>query len=143
MCFVLDAGIILIGTIISLVSVDYFSSYSIVIIFINIMTAVLTAGTIEAIYMMRNSSVTINVISEHWEEIKNYLIYDLDRGCTIYDVYGGYAHAPRKEIKTVVSKKQSEKAKEEILNIDPNCFLSLTVSKGVFGEGFQSRFTDN
>jgi uncharacterized membrane-anchored protein YitT (DUF2179 family) len=106
------------------------------------MTAVITAGTLEAIYMMRNASVTINVISDKWEEIRNYIIKDLDRGCTLYDVQGGYEFAPRKELKTVVSKKQSEKTKEEILKIDPNCFLTLTVSKGVFGEGFQARFSD-
>jgi uncharacterized membrane-anchored protein YitT (DUF2179 family) len=142
MCFAIDSGIIIVGTVVSLISVKEFSSYSIVIIFINIMTAVITAGTLEAIYMMRNASVTINVISDKWEEIRNYIIKDLDRGCTLYDVQGGYEFAPRKELKTVVSKKQSEKTKEEILKIDPNCFLTLTVSKGVFGEGFQARFSD-
>ena len=143
LCFILDACIIVAGSIVSICLQDTYSSYTIIIIFINIMTAVFTAATIEAIYMMRNASVTLSIISTEWEKIKEYIIKDLDRGCTIYDVYGGYTNELRKEVKTTVSKKQSEKAKEEILKIDPNCFLTLNISKGVFGEGFQRRFTND
>ena len=143
LCFCIDSCIIVVGSVISICLQDTYSSYTIIIIFINIMTAVFAAGTIEATYMMRNASVTLSIISTEWEKIKDFIIKNLDRGCTIYEVYGGYTNELRKELKTTVSKKQSEKAKEEILKIDPNCFLTLTVSKGVFGEGFQQRFTND
>ena len=143
LCFMVDSLIIVAGIITTFVNTSEVTSYNIVICFINIMTALVTAGTIEALYLMRNSSVTITIISEKWEEINQWIIKDLDRGSTVYPVYGGYHFTERKEIKTIVSKKQSEKAKEEILKIDPNCFLTMTVSKGVFGEGFQKRFSDD
>ena len=103
----------------------------------------IAAVSIETINSMRRSSITFNIFSEKWEEINQYIIKNLDRGCTIYDVVGGFSGKERKELKTVVSKRQAEKAKEDILNIDPNCFLTMTVSKGVFGEGFQKRFSDD
>ena len=144
LCFMVDSVIIVGGIITTFVqSYPDISSYNVVMCFINIITALVTAGTIEALYMMRNSSVTITIISEKWEEINKWIIKDLDRGSTVYPVYGGYKLAERKEIKTIVSKKQAEKAKEEILKIDPDCFLTMTVSKGVFGKGFQKRFTDD
>ena len=93
--------------------------------------------------MSRNTSVIITIISDKWEEVNEYINNVIDRGTTLYPVYGGYTKKERMEIKTTVSKKQAEKTKEEILKIDPNCFLTLTNSKGVFGEGFQSRFSDN
>ena len=107
------------------------------------MTAIISAMSIEAINSLSRSSITFNIFSEKWEEINDYIIKNLDRGCTIYNVVGGYSGKERKELKTVVSKRQAEKAKEDILNIDPNCFLTMTVSKGVFGEGFQRRFSDD
>lgn len=143
LCFIIDSIIIVAGIIVTFTQSKEISSYNIVMCFINVMTAVVTAASMETIYMMRNSSVTITVISTKWEEINQYIIKDLDRGSTVYPVYGGYSMAERKELKTIVSKKQSEKAKEDILNIDPNCFLTMTVSKGVFGEGFQKRFSDD
>ena len=143
LCFIFDAAIIIAGTIVAFVMAGKdISSYNIIIFFINVMTALISAGTIEAIYMMRNQSVTITIISDKYEEINEYIIKVLDRGCTMYQVFGGYTGKEKKELKTIVSKKQSEKAKEEILKIDPNCFLTMTISKGVFGEGFQKRFTD-
>ena len=143
MCFVIDASIIVFGTVVTFInSKDNITSYNIIICFINVLTAVLTSVTIEIIYMLRRSSVTLSIISDNWSQIRDYIIKDLDRGCTIYDVIGGYTNEQRKEVRAIVSKKQSEKAKEEILKIDPNCFLTLTISKGVFGEGFQSRFSD-
>lgn len=143
LCFILDSTIIFAGIICSFCTSEELSSYNVIMCIINIMTAILTAVTIEIIYIMRNSSVTITVISSKWEEINEYIIKTLDRGCTVYDVFGGFQLEKRRELKTVVTKKQSETAKEEILNIDPNCFLTMTVSKGVFGEGFQNRFSDD
>lgn len=142
LCFVIDASIIILGVFSTFMSTVELESYNIIMCLINVLGAFMTAGVIEAMYVMRSSSVTITVISSKWEEINHYIINILDRGSTVYDVFGGYSLEQRKEIKTIVAKKQSEKAKEEILKIDPNAFLTMTISKGVFGEGFQSRFKD-
>ena len=68
--------------------------------------------------------------SEVYEKMADdlYINNVIDRGTTLYPVYGGYTKKERMEIKTAVSKKQAEKTKEEILKIDPNCFLTLTNS---------------
>lgn len=142
-CFLIDSVIIVGGIAITFTITKEIASYNIVMCFINVMTAIIAAVSIETINNMRSSSITFNIFSEKWEEINEYIIKNLDRGCTIYDVVGGYSNKERKELKTVVSKRQAEKAKEDILNIDPNCFLTMTVSKGVFGEGFQKRFSDD
>lgn len=130
--FSLDASIVLIGMIV-LWSGDRI--YYITCI-VDILSALTCALVIEGVYIMRNSSVTVEIISDKWQEINNFIQNELERGSTIYDVKGGYQFIDRKVVKVVINKKEYDKVRDAILEIDQTAFVTFTISKTVLGNGF-------
>lgn len=130
--FALDALIILIGMIICWQNTkNYYVTCA-----VDILSALTCALVIEGVYIMRNSSVIIEVVSEKWEEINNYIQNDLERGSTIYDAQGGYQFANKRVIKVVINKKEYDDVLKKIMSIDENAFITCTISKVVLGNGF-------
>ncbi|MEG1565693.1 MAG: YitT family protein [Bacilli bacterium] len=132
--FTIDALIILIGIIIlwdpspnSL----YFARC-----LVNILSAFVSALMIEIIYISKNNSVNAEIISAKWEEINDYIQIDLERGSSLIEIQGGYANEKRIMIKAVFNKDEYIKVKDKIEKVDPNAFVTFTITKSVFGNGF-------
>ncbi|WP_426350119.1 YitT family protein [Alloiococcus sp. CFN-8] len=85
-----------------------------------------------------NSVKEIIIISEKWEEISNYIIGNLDRGCTIFEGKGGYTKKDTKLIYTVLGRAEFIKVKGWIREIDPKAFITVNEAYEVLGEGFKS-----
>lgn len=130
--FCLDALIIILGMIICW---ENTKNYYVTCV-VDILSAFTCALVIEGVYIMRNSSVIIEVVSERWEEINKYIQYDLERGSTIYDAQGGYQFTNKKVIKVVINKKEYDEVLKKIMELDPNAFITCTISKAVLGNGF-------
>ena len=76
------------------------------------------------------------IISSKGEEIVNYIINEVDRGCTVLDGTGGYSKANNQIIFTVVNRRQFIKLKFKIKEIDPRAFITVNDVREVLGEGF-------
>ena len=85
-----------------------------------------------------NSVKEIIIISDRWEEISNYIIKNLDRGCTIFEGTGGYTKKNTKLIYTVIGRTEFIKLKVWIREIDPQAFITVNEAYEVLGEGFKS-----
>lgn len=79
---------------------------------------------------------SLQIISEHWQELKERIEKELDRGTTIMDVTGGYTGLPRKMILCVVSESEYVRMTEIILEVDDRSFVIVTDTSDMHGEGF-------
>ena len=86
------------------------------------------------------SRKSVQVISDHYEEINRMINQHFERGTTLYDVTGGYSGKPRRMVMCVVSAQQYAPLIEMINQIDPQAFVVTTDVTDVHGEGFTYRY---
>jgi uncharacterized membrane-anchored protein YitT (DUF2179 family) len=105
--------------------------YSWIVIFI---TGKVIDGVLEGI----NYEKSLFIISDKYEEIREKIINDLNRGGTIIEGHGMFNMADRKIIFTVVSRRELIILEEYIQQIDPDAFLTVINASEILGEGFKS-----
>jgi uncharacterized membrane-anchored protein YitT (DUF2179 family) len=81
-------------------------------------------------------SVQFLIFSQKYEEIADRIIHDLNRGCTILDGTGGYSHKPVKVVVLLAKKSESVSIFRLVKKIDNQAFISQSIVRGVYGEGF-------
>ncbi|MBQ9847641.1 MAG: YitT family protein [Clostridia bacterium] len=65
------------------------------------------------------------VISEHLDEIVEFVLHDLHSGATISDIIGAYDKTPRREVVVIVDKQEYRRLMEFVKNIDPKAFVTV------------------
>lgn len=78
------------------------------------------------------------IISEKYEQIKQKIIKDIDRGGTNIQARGLFRDNERNIIFTVLTRREVEILKEYIRNIDENAFITIFDAKEILGKGFKS-----
>lgn len=78
------------------------------------------------------------IISNKHAEIKNKLLFDLERGGTYLKGEGMFTGEEKQIIYTVVSRREVAILEEFISKIDPNAFITIMDAKEILGEGFQN-----
>lgn len=134
--FIVDGTIVVAG-LIALVIAD---NKMLISCLSGIISAFITAIVIEVIYIGSQSSYQADIISEKWEEISSYVQDELERGATIIPAKGGYHGDERIILRVVIDKRQYEKLKKYISEIDPKAFITYTQTHATFGEGFKSYY---
>jgi uncharacterized membrane-anchored protein YitT (DUF2179 family) len=81
-------------------------------------------------------SVQFLIFSQKYDEISERIIKDLGRGCTLLDGVGGYSQKPTKVVVLLAKKSESLTIFRLIKEIDSRAFISQSVVRGVYGEGF-------
>jgi uncharacterized membrane-anchored protein YitT (DUF2179 family) len=76
------------------------------------------------------------IFSDHYEEISQFIIKDLDRGVTFVKGTGGYSKEEKQVILTIIDRKQIVSLKKGVGQIDPGCFMSISHTYETLGEGF-------
>ncbi len=105
--------------------------YSWIVIFI-------TGKVIDVVLEGMSHDKSVFIISDKYEEIRDKIINNLDRGGTYIDGKGMYNNAERRMIHTVVSRRELGLLEEYIHEIDPKAFLTITDATEILGEGFKS-----
>ncbi|ADL51025.1 YitT family protein [Clostridium cellulovorans] len=85
-----------------------------------------------------NISKQIIIVSKEKIKIKEFILKDLDRGCTIISAKGGYTGKETELIYTVLGRKELIKLKEYVREIDRYAFINVSDSHEVLGEGFKN-----
>lgn len=101
-----------------------------------LLSVILNGFVIDYVIDGFNISKAVNIISSKNEEIKNFIIKNLDRGCTVIDGKGGFSGSETKLIFTVLSRREFIKLRKFIKNADPKAFISVSDAHEVLGEGF-------
>jgi uncharacterized membrane-anchored protein YitT (DUF2179 family) len=105
--------------------------YSWLVIFI-------TGKVIDATLIGANYEKSLFIISEHYYEIRDKLINDLNRGGTLLRATGIYEEKERKLIFTTVNRRELAMLQQYIKEIDKDAFMTVFDAKEVIGEGFKS-----
>ena len=81
-------------------------------------------------------SVQFLIFSQRYEEIADRIINEIGRGCTILDGVGGYSKKPVKVVVLIAKKSESVAIFRLVQRIDRQAFISQSIVRGVYGEGF-------
>ncbi|MDR0428961.1 MAG: YitT family protein [Tannerellaceae bacterium] len=81
-------------------------------------------------------SVQFLIFSQKYDEITERILKDLGRGCTLLQGEGGYSNKPTKVIVLLAKKSESVIIFRLIKEIDSQAFISQSIVRGVYGEGF-------
>lgn len=90
-------------------------------------------------YVIDGLNVTkrIEIVSRKSEEIRKFIIDDLERSATLYRAVGAYNLEEEDVIVTVMDKKEFIRLKNYIKDIDPRAFIITHNVHEVLGEGFR------
>ncbi|MCX6280291.1 MAG: YitT family protein [Bacteroidetes bacterium] len=105
--------------------------YSWIVIFV-------TGKVIDVVLEGVSYDKSVFIISDKYEDIRDKIINNLDRGGTYIDGKGMYNNAERRMIHTVVSRRELAILEEYIHQIDPKAFMTITDATEMLGEGFKS-----
>ncbi len=85
-----------------------------------------------------SSNKAVLIISDQYEEIRQHIFDELDRGGTYLDGEGMYNHDEKKVIFTSISPKQLPILIHFVHEIDPKAFISVLDASETLGDGFMS-----
>jgi len=124
-----DSAIVLIGL---AVFADWkIPLYSWIVIFI-------TGKVIDIVLQGISFDKTLFIISDRFEEIRERIIVDLNRGGTYIPGKGMYNGSEKTIIFTVVNRREMAILEEYIHQIDPQAFVTVLEANEILGEGFKS-----
>jgi uncharacterized membrane-anchored protein YitT (DUF2179 family) len=84
-----------------------------------------------------NISNSITIVSEKNKKIRNFIINDLNRGCTFLNGKGGYTDNNVEVLYTVLERNEFIRLKTFIKENDPCAFITVGETYEVLGEGFK------
>lgn len=87
------------------------------------------------LYGFGNNLLKLEIISEKEEEIEKYILYEIHRGITKYNIIGGYSNLERIKLVTVCSRRESMMIRQEIAKLDQKAFVTVTTIASVWGIG--------
>lgn len=79
------------------------------------------------------------IISDKWDEIREYLLNKADRGVTYWNGYGGYTKQGKVVLMCIIDQKEYPQIESAIMKIDPLVFIAISDVHKVHGEGFTFR----
>lgn len=91
-------------------------------------------GVIENINIRKK----ITIVSQHPDEILEFIINDLKRGATVYTAHGAFSGRDEEVITTVLGRRQAVLLRNHIRRVDPASFITIVNSSETIGKGFRS-----
>ena len=126
--FILDSMVVLAGLI---------CMNNVLMSIVGVISAFASALAVQFIYLYINSFVIVDIISDKYEEIQEFIHKEMGHGTTVIDTVGGYTGEKKKMIRVVVYQMETGEIRSFIAATDPKAFVSFTQAKGINGEGFE------
>ena len=92
--------------------------------------------TLNKIMLLGTSKTEVKIVSAKSLEIRDAILSQVDRGCTLLHGEGGYLHNQTEVILSVVSNHELPKIERLARDIDPACFMIINRVTEVWGRGF-------
>lgn len=105
--------------------------YSIIII-------VIEGKVIDLVVDGMKSYKTAFIVTDHMEEVRNYVLNDLHRGGTCITVEGLYNGVERKMIYVTMERADFVKLRSNLRQLDPTAFVNVIDSSEIMGKGFKA-----
>ncbi|MGL4109526.1 YitT family protein [Clostridium sp. LP20] len=105
---------------------------------VGLLSVYLTGTLIDKFIDGFNSCKQVTIFTEKEELVVNYIMKDVDRGCTIFKGKGGYTGKENSVILTILSRRQFIQLKQFMIINDPEAFITVSATTEVLGKGFGS-----
>lgn len=96
-----------------------------------------TSKTINIVQLGFSQSKVAFIISRRPEQLRETILYELDRGFTTWQAAGGYTGEERKLLMVVIGQNEAARLKEWVRRVDPQAFVIISDTNEVLGEGFK------
>jgi uncharacterized membrane-anchored protein YitT (DUF2179 family) len=80
---------------------------------------------------------TALIITDHPDQITQYILYDMERGVTLLPATGAYTGVGRTVLYTVISRAEVAQLKSIVNDVDPQAFMVIGQANEALGEGFK------
>ena len=91
-------------------------------------------------YGFETKIVQMQIITSRSEDIAKYIMSEIHRGVSSYDIVGEYTGQHRKQLIVLCSPRESMVIKKYLIDVDPSAFVTVMQVNTVWGEG--RGFTD-
>lgn len=105
--------------------------YSIILIFIE-------SKIIDLVVDGLKTYKTVFIVTDRIEEVRDFIINDMERGGTCFAGTGLYKGVERKMIYVTLDRSDLVKLKQNIRRLDPDAFMNIIESSEIMGFGFKS-----
>ncbi|MCI2111064.1 MAG: YitT family protein [Bacilli bacterium] len=126
--FIIDASLVIVGMV---------CLRDIRMSLIGIIAALACAVAVQYIYVNSDTFVIVDIISDHYSEIQDYIHKEMNHGTTVINTIGGYSGEKRKMIRVVIYQIETTELRSKIGEIDKDAFVSFMQAKTINGEGFE------
>lgn len=99
-----------------------------------IINGFLVDATIEGLNIYKE----VNIVSDHNESIRDYIVTNLERGATLYEAKGAFTDNKKDVLVTVVDRKDFIRLKNYIKGVDGEAFITVSHVNEVLGDGFKN-----
>lgn len=103
----------------------------------SLLSVMINGFVIDSVIEGLNMCKEVLVISPKNEQISEYVINELGRGCTIFEGKGGYSGKKTNILYTVLNRREFIKLREHIKEVDSRAFITVSETREVLGEGFK------
>ena len=86
-----------------------------------------------------NNRKRVCIVSKDYDRIRRFIIDDLVRGCTLYEVIGGYTNEKSIELEALLTKDEFSKLMEYINQNDVKAFITAGNVSEVYGLWFKDK----
>ena len=94
--------------------------------------------SLNKIMLLGTSKTEVKIISTNPDPIRQAILSQVDRGCTMLQGRGGYSGNSTEIIMSIISNHELPKIERVAREIDPNCFVIISRVTEVWGRGFTS-----
>ncbi|MBK1468291.1 YitT family protein [Parvimonas parva] len=126
----------------SVVIMGYFA-YGINAAMYAIVGIMFNAVVIDKVLTGYKTRIKVYINSQKWEGINDYILNEIVRGSTLYEVKGGFNKSERIMIETILTRPEYIKLMTFIREFDSNAFVNVATVSEVSGEGFSYLTEDN
>lgn len=100
---------------------------------LNTMVAIYATGKVVDTIHTKHIKLTLMIITNKGEELRQKLLSSVYRGITLMDGEGGYSGENRKILMTVITRYQLTDVKALVMQTDPQAFVNITETTEVVG----------
>jgi uncharacterized membrane-anchored protein YitT (DUF2179 family) len=104
----------------------------------SLLTIWIAAQIIDFVVEGRNYDKMLLIVTEKREEVRRFILDDLDRSGTVIHASGMYTGDEKNMIFLVVSRREIVPVKQRLRDIDPSMFVVVVDADETLGEGFRS-----
>ena len=105
-------------------------------ILLGILVLVLESIILDKAMIIGKSQIQLYVVSDHYEELRELLLDNLETGVTMSLIETGRLRQEQKSILCIIPQRKLYHATQMIHSVDPDAFITITQVKEVRGRGF-------